>query len=556
MVKIICKECLNIYIWGENPEPVILSCDEVFNTDFTTTTDATLTSAWWSSVGANFWLTSNWWQWLHFVDYTTDKPAGIEFPISNIKWKTIKFSIEWQIWTHTRWGGWDFRISTINNSGTWVKDQYTTWFNLCSFPFYATTSGGGQYSWMWTWWWWYTDTVGSSSTSINWDQDGTVYMWTYGNTHLWLTIWTWIWKAEWEYDLKNMVYTCSFSTIINWETSTATFTRTFNNATSAEKAKMEEILDWDYGNLYVILNNWRWYWYQSYDTNYITKAKVEVCEPTTIVCDFKADWTWTTTVNDLLVEWDFCRQRSWNTAMSAGDNWTLRLSIPATDYSAAILLWGGNSNWTITNLWYSNWWVDWLKQNLIKKAYLKMSTLYDSWQWDSWNGAYPVFNRWWIHVRFSKKVIQSNWSPRDWTSTSCCAWFTFPRWDNSSRSSYIVHPIDANTQYLALPTTENLWENHTATWYIDQWVSCLYSRLTLETRGSSPSNFHYRLIVWATWNEYDLWLCSNLWSCALQKSSWDRWKVWSYIELDEAYLEFFDNYYIDETWNITTTKPR
>lgn len=545
MVKIICKECLNIYIWGENPEPVVLSCNEIFNTDFTTTTDATLTSAWWSSVGANFWLTSNWWQWLHFVDYTTDKPAGIEFPISNIKWKTIKFSIEWQIWTYTRRWWWDFRISTINNSGTWVKDQYTSWFNLCTFPFYASWTWWWQYSWMWTWWRWYTDTPGSSSVGINWDQDWTVYMWTYGNTHLWLTIWTWVWKAEWEYDLKNMVYTCSFSTIVNWETSTATFTRTFNNATSAEKAKMEEVLDWDYGNLYVILNNWRWYWYQSYDTNYITKAKVEVCEPTTIVCDFKADWTWTTTVNDLLSnDWTACNAEN---ARSAWSNWTLRLSIVSTDHNAGIHL------WSLTNGWYTDW--TWTYQNLIKKASLRINNIHQDWSSDC--STYPSYTPAGVFATFSKRIVDTNRYDRDHVANGSRAWFVFPRSDNSSSySSYIVHPADPNIQYVALPSHPNTWYNKTSTSYIDQWVSCLDSVVTLEVRWNDPSDFHYRLVIEKTWNEYDLWLCSTLGFAAIHVESYDRWRVGSYKEIDLAYIEYFDNYYIDNLWNITTTKPR
>lgn len=291
--------------------------------------------------------------------------------------------------------------------------------------------------------------------------------------------------------------------------------------------------------------------------NGIEKQVRPTTPPSTVICDFKASWWGTTTVNDLLVKWDFCSQRDWKTSMTTWDNWTLRLLIAATDYSAGIYLWWGERDWAITNKWYSNWasFANGLKQNLIKKAYLKMSNLYDSKAGSS--GAYPIFNRWWIYAEFSKAVNSTNRVNNSWTAQSWCwAWFYFPRGDYSGYARYIIKPIDANTQYLALPTTQNLWENHTATWYVDQWVSCLYSRLTLETRWTDPSNFHYRLIVWATWNEYDLWLCSSLWSCHLTKDAGDWRKAGSYVEIDEAYLEFFDDYYIDENWNITTTKPR
>jgi hypothetical protein len=293
--------------------------------------------------------------------------------------------------------------------------------------------------------------------------------------------------------------------------------------------------------------------------NGVEKQVRPVASPvsSTVVCDFKASWWGTTTVNELLVKWDFCSQRDWKVSMTTWDNWTLRLLIAATDYSAGIYLWWAERDWAITNKWYSNWasFANGLKQNLIKKAYLKMSNLYDSKV--SSSGDYPIFGRWWIFAEFSKAVNSTNRVSDAWTAQSWCwAWFYFPRGDNSNYARYIIKPIDANTQYLALPTTQNLWENHTATWYVDQWVSCLYSRLTLETRWTDPSNFHYRLIVWATWNEYDLWLCSSLWSCHLAKDAWDWRKAGSYVEIDEAYLEFFDGYYIDENWNITTTKPR
>lgn len=275
---------------------------------------------------------------------------------------------------------------------------------------------------------------------------------------------------------------------------------------------------------------------------------------TTVVCNFKADWTWTTSVNSLLNIWDFCQKI--NNSLTVWTDWTLRLSIVATDESAVIYLWWTNWNWAITNLWYSNWWRAWidLKQKLIKKASLKISTIHQDWYSDCF--IYPSYNCWWVFATFSKHINNTNWWWWTQLSDVSRAGFVFNRSVSSTWYNHNTYPADPNVQYLALPSHTNTWVNTTSSSYIDQWVSCIDSIVTLETRWTWPNNFHYRLIVEKTWNEYDLWLCSDLWSCNLAVESFDWWRVWSYKEIDYAYLEYFNDYYIDENWNITNTRPR
>lgn len=270
---------------------------------------------------------------------------------------------------------------------------------------------------------------------------------------------------------------------------------------------------------------------------------------TTVVCDFKADWTWITTVNDLLTDdWTSCNNAS---ARSAWSNWTLRLSIPATDKSAVISLW-----W-LANWWYcsTSSWQSGRQQNLVKKAYVKISNVYITNQY-SWVN-YGTYGCKWPHLTFQKKIVSTNWRWYNNETTYFSKWwFVFRTSSWSSWSSYaLTAPNDPNVQYLALPSHPNTWVWVTSSDYIDQWVSCLYSRLTIETRWTEPSNFHYRIVVGATGNEYDCWLCSDLWPISLEVGSWDWRCSGSYKEIDEAYIEFFNNYYIDETGAITTTKP-
>lgn len=273
---------------------------------------------------------------------------------------------------------------------------------------------------------------------------------------------------------------------------------------------------------------------------------------TTVVCDFRA---WAsgekTTLNEMKVAGDFISYND-SGAVQNWDNWTLRLIIPSTDRAAEVLFGGGyNYNTAITNKWYSNGVTisdtsTWLRQNLIKKAYLKVTGWYIS-------SAYPVFGAWWIYVCFSKKKVSSNVNNSNYSN----AGFIFGRGNDSSFRSYKLYPVDQDLRYLVLPTTQNVqWNGSIASEYVDQWVSCMFSRLTLETRWTDPSNFHYWLIVEASWNEYDLWLCSDLWSAAIGVACNDWRMTWQYKEIGEAYLEMFDNYYIDRSWSITTTKPR
>lgn len=268
--------------------------------------------------------------------------------------------------------------------------------------------------------------------------------------------------------------------------------------------------------------------------------------PSTVVCDFRAWAAWeTTTLNEMLVLWDFCRERSWKTWVTYWSNWTLRLQIPSTDYSWYLCLWWTEWNWAITNRWYANGVsVGWaLRQNLIKKAYARISWTNDA--------SYPQFCNWWIAVNFTKKLVSSNW---DWGNNST-SWFIFHRSNYWSRDSYRRFPIDSNVQYLVLPSTPNVGNWLTCSQYIDQWVSCFTSRVTLETRWTKPEEMHYWLIIDASGNEYDLWLCSDLWAASLCVESWDWWHSWCYKEVDEAFIEYYDGYYIDESWNITDTKP-
>lgn len=279
---------------------------------------------------------------------------------------------------------------------------------------------------------------------------------------------------------------------------------------------------------------------------------------TTIACDFRAGASWeTTTINDILSnDWLWRNNAS---AKSAWTDWRLRLSIPATDKSAWICLWWWYSwdSWWITNGGFSapTSWSTWRKQNLIKKAYVRIAYVYITNQY-SWVN-YGTYNSKWPYVNFQKKLVATNWRWYNGETTYVSRWwFVFRTSSWSSWSSYAnPGPNDPNTQYLALPSHPNTWTWVTSSDYIDQWQSCLYSRLTLETRWTDPSNFHYRLIVDATGNEYDCWLCTALWPASLEVASWDWRCSWSYKEIDEAYIEFFNNYYIDETGAITTTKP-
>ena len=268
--------------------------------------------------------------------------------------------------------------------------------------------------------------------------------------------------------------------------------------------------------------------------------------PTTVVCDFRAWAPWElTTLAQVKNPWDFIAQRGSSEIVDWAD-WSVRIRISRTDYFAQVCLW-----WcefygsTITNLWYSNWIPNRAsgKQNLIKKAYIRIKSSYWSSSW------YSTYGKNWVVMYFANKQVSSN----IYWSDACCAWFPFSRWSDSW--NYIWGPLDSNVQFLALPSTLSVWAGVRCTTYINQWVSCADSRVTLETRWTWPSDFHYWLIVEKTWNEYDLWLCSNLWWAQVVVECCDWWHAWSYRDIDEIYMEVFDNWYIDADWNITDTKP-
>jgi len=272
--------------------------------------------------------------------------------------------------------------------------------------------------------------------------------------------------------------------------------------------------------------------------------------PSTVVCDFRSWASWEATPYSVLVaNNNFVGQRSWNNCISQWNNWTLRLTIPSTDYAAAIKLWWWEAWWNwISNDWHSTWntsnWSTSLKQNLIKKAYLTVSAISST--------DYPNFWSAWVYLRFTKKIIPSNVS----NETDSAAWFIFPRANYSSYSWYQLYPSDVDVKYLALPSTPNVaWNWTTCSDYINQWVTSIGSKVILETRWSSPSDLHYWLTIEVTWNEYDLWLCSDLWSCYVWVDCWDWWHSWQWKEISDAYLEMYDSWYIDYDWNITDTKP-
>lgn len=272
--------------------------------------------------------------------------------------------------------------------------------------------------------------------------------------------------------------------------------------------------------------------------------------PSTVVCDFRSWASWEATPYSVLVaNNNFVAQRSWYNSISQWNNWTLRLTIPRTDYAGAIKLWWWEAWWNwISNAWYNTWntsnWVTSLKQNLIKKAYLTVSAISST--------SYPNFWRAWVYIDFCKKVVSSNIS----NDTHSVAWFVFPRSNYSSYSWYQIYPSDVDVKYLVLPSTPNIaWNWTTCSDYINQWVTSIGSKVIIETRWSSPSNLHYWLTIEVTWNEYDLWLCSDLWACIIAVDCWDWWQNWSYKEISEAYLEMYDSWYIDYDWNITDTKP-
>lgn len=281
---------------------------------------------------------------------------------------------------------------------------------------------------------------------------------------------------------------------------------------------------------------------------------------TTVACDFRAWASWeTTTINQILSnDWIIYNNSS---AISAWSNWRLRLSIPSTDRSATICLWWwySSSSWNCTNWGFAkpSTWQDWRMQNLIKKAYLRIAYIYATNTQSSYWYWYWVFSPRWPSVVFNKKLVSTNWRWYDgWTTYLSKGWFVFRNSDGGWASAYTAWPTDSNTQYLALPSHPNTWIWVTSTSYINQWQNCQYSRLTLETRWTDPSDFHYRLIVWLTWNEYDLWLCSDLWPANVEVTSGDWYCAGSYKELDEAYIEYYNELYIVSDWTITTTKPR
>lgn len=242
----------------------------LFNLDFTTCSASDITSLWFLNYWEDYWLqldtTNN--KWLHWANYVTDSPAGIEIPCWALTWKTVTFSIEWDVWTYTRWWWWDINIKRFPSAPSWrYKYDNMDSINLSSFPFYASW----QYSWMGTWW---ISIYDWSWTNINWDQAWTVYMWNYSTPNFNLTIWNWIWKAEWSFNFNTMTYTVTCTTEVGWDTSTWTFTRTFTNLTSAEQTLIDTLLASN--SLYITINNGRWYWNSSNDLNYVKSASISI----------------------------------------------------------------------------------------------------------------------------------------------------------------------------------------------------------------------------------------------------------------------------------------
>lgn len=434
-------------------------------------------------------------------------------------------------------------------------DNRVYWFSIRAFrnsPLAPDTSWTTIYAWSNWSWIYHNPTEWVISISSNWTT-----WYTIADKNLWATT---------VYNDGDSLSEANCGYYYQWWNN-YNFPRTWTVTTSSTKVDASAYWPWNYYSSSTFITGsssaWDWssvtndnlWWWVTWSIYNIKKVKEvyywskkiwPVDLPSTVVCNFIANWWWTTSL-DTIKSTSFSH---WNSSSIASwSNWTVRYSISKTDVHAWIALW-----WYANNSWNNNWWViGWsstLKQKLIKKAYLKISSLYASGSW------YPVFTPGWVYVEFSKPVISTNFTDYNKsTSTKSMAWFIYPRWDNSTRRWYIVYPIDSNTQYLALPTTP-AWCWKTSTWYINQWKSCLYSRVILEVKWSNASNFHYRLTVEETWNSYDLWLCSALWSCCIHVWSWDRWMVWSYKEVSEAYLEVYDDWYITETWAISQTKPR
>lgn len=466
-------------------------------------------------------IQSSWSQYINSW-YTPKNTTKVDFKIS--WWSSWDWQIFWE--TKTRASGWQgfsivfdaYNFNAIYNITHWLYDWWTHTWSLSQEWLYVdwvkkSTPSTTSFTWAWVmwifcinyvWWSWFVEKTSNKLYYLN------------------ITEW-WVKKREmipcyrksdnviWLYDL------------VEWKFYTNAWTWTFTKWANVTQ---------NYTPIKAV-----YYW---------SKKIWPIDLPSTVVCNFIASWWWTTSL-DTIKSTSFSH---WNaSSIASWSNWTVRYSISKTDVHAWIALW-----WYANNLWNNNWWEinrsSNLKQKLIKKAYLKISNLFYSTSW------YPVFTPAWVYVEFSKHVISTNFTDyNSSTSTKSMAWFIYPRWNNSSWSSYITYPVDSNTQYLALPTTP-AWVWKTSTWYIDQWKSCLYSRVILEVKWSNASNFHYRLTVEETWNSYDLWLCSALWSCCIRVWSWDRWMVWAYKEVSEAYLEVYDNWYITETWAISQTKPR
>ena len=244
-------------------EPIVIPVQYLFNEDFTTATDAELINRWRNSVWVDYWLTTSA-SWLHWVNYVTDSPACIEFPVWWVlTWKTITFEMEWDVQGYGRWG-WIW-ISIVAGVWTWrEKNDNKSTCDLVGFPMYASST---TYDNMGLWR--FNIYENSSWTNISWDQPRDIHMNNY------VDVQNWIWKASWTFDLSTLTYNVNLQTI--WTTTSSnTFTRTFSTITSAVATKIADFLAWNYWNLSVEVFSARGYGDASYDYTWCRNAKLSI----------------------------------------------------------------------------------------------------------------------------------------------------------------------------------------------------------------------------------------------------------------------------------------
>ena len=246
------------------PTPPGPSYTTILDVDFTNTTDSALTSLWFRSIWVNYWLRSETWTWLRWVNYQTDVAAWVEFDYADsLVGKILAWECEVYSWSFQVWWNVNLNISNPRNYSN-MSDRYS---NLANFWMtWLPWFNSNQYTGVNGWWYW-----DPTNWSIEWDKSWWLYWDSYWTYHLWLPFTTWTYKMTWSYNFSTWQFTNT------WETpngTLATWTRDFSACTAAQKTIMNNFLATT--NKQFILQESRWYWSSSYDVNYWRKLKIKV----------------------------------------------------------------------------------------------------------------------------------------------------------------------------------------------------------------------------------------------------------------------------------------